>query len=110
MAQEMPSFDQVVGQSEAIEALTTAYRLDRLPHAMIFAGPTGVGKATTARALGALFLCEKPKGLAACGKCASCLALSAGNHPDYHVIYRQLARLEKDVVAKELAADVIRSF
>jgi DNA polymerase III delta' subunit len=78
---------------------------------MIFAGPAGVGKATTARALAGLFLCEKPKDLEPCGKCASCKVFDAGNHPDYHVIVRQLIRLSKDdSKARDLAADVIRDF
>ena len=117
------SFEQILGQGSAIESISRAYRLDRLPHGIIFAGPVGVGKATAARALAALFLCEKPKGLAPCGKCPSCIAFHTpsrelsgdaymtNNHPDYHVIYRQLARIEReDVKAKDLSAGVIRDF
>src|SRR5262245_56052937 len=78
---------------------------------MIFAGPVGVGKGTTACALGGLFLCEKPRQLTPCGKCESCRIFDAGNHPDYHVVFRQLARIEKEkVVAKEFSVDVIRDF
>ncbi|MGB7161063.1 MAG: DNA polymerase III subunit delta', partial [Tepidisphaeraceae bacterium] len=71
----------------------------------IFAGPVGVGKATTARALGAAFLCEQPNGADACGTCASCRVLhadgstrlaagglAAGNHPDFHVIVKEHIR------------------
>src|SRR5688572_15416605 len=91
--------------------LRAAYKADRLPHGLIFAGPAGVGKATIARALGALFLCEKPKGDAACGKCESCRVMDAGNHPDFHVVYRQLIRLEKEgVKARDLAVDVVRDY
>src|SRR4051812_11091497 len=111
MSGQLTHFDQILGLEAAIESITRAYKLDRLPHGLIFGGPTGVGKATTARALAALFLCEKPRQLAACGKCASCVAFDAGNHPDYHVIYRQLARLESEKVkAKDLTADVVRDF
>jgi DNA polymerase III subunit delta' len=111
MSQQIIQFGQILGQDSAIEALTTAYRLQRLPHALVFAGPVGVGKATTARALAGLFLCEKPKEHVPCGRCASCRAFDAGNHPDYHIIYRQLVRLSKeDSKAKELSADVIREF
>jgi DNA polymerase-3 subunit delta' len=111
MTNSLTSFDDILGQTAAIEALTSAYKVDRLPHGLIFAGPQGVGKGTTARALGALFLCEKPKGLEPCGKCQSCTAFAAGNHPDFHVIYRQLARLEKEErKARDITADVIREF
>src|SRR3954454_11202938 len=105
----MKSFDDILGQDAAIEWLQRAYESDRLPHGLIFAGPAGVGKGTTAAALGALFLCEKPRAEGACGRCDSCRVFDAGSHPDYHLVYRQLVRLEKDTAkARDLAADVIR--
>jgi DNA polymerase-3 subunit delta' len=110
VAAELINFDQILGQQGAIEAISMAYRLGRLHHGLIFAGPVGIGKATTARALGGLFLCEKPRQVAACGKCDSCRAFDAANHPDYHVIFRQLARLDRDVKAKDLSVDVVRDF
>ena len=107
----MQTFDDIFGQERAVETLRLAYRADRLPHGLIFAGPAGVGKATTARALGATFLCEKPKGDLPCGRCESCRVFDAGNHPDYHVVYRQLIRLEKEKAkARDLPVDVVRDF
>jgi DNA polymerase-3 subunit delta' len=107
----MHDFEEILGQDAAIEALQRAVRIDRLPHGLIFAGPSGVGKETTAAALGKLFLCEKPKNEKPCGKCQSCVLFEAGNHPDYHVVYRQLARLEKESVkARDLSIDVVRHF
>ena len=88
----MISFDDIFGQGPAIDWLSRAYAADRLPHGLIFAGPIGVGKATTARALAALMLCEHPKGVNACGKCAACVAFTAGTHPDFHVVTRELIR------------------
>ena len=107
----MQTFDDILGQDRAIETLRRALRTDRLPHGLIFAGPAGVGKATTAHALGAVFLCENPKNEAPCGRCESCRVFEAGNHPDYHVIYRQLVRLDKESAkARELAVDVVRDY
>ncbi len=40
----MISLSDILGQEQAIETLLRAYRLDRLPHGLIFAGPIGVGK------------------------------------------------------------------
>lgn len=105
----MLGLNDIFGQEAAVGMIRRAYAADRLPHGLIFAGPAGVGKATTARALGALFLCEKPGGDGACGRCESCVVMAAGNHPDYHVVYRQLIRLEKEgVKARDLAVDVVR--
>ena len=89
---KMFSFTDIIGQDSAIAWLRAAYLADRLPHGLIFAGPVGVGKATTARALAALFVCEHPTESLPCGQCASCRVFSAGNHPDYHVITKELIR------------------
>jgi DNA polymerase-3 subunit delta' len=103
--------NDILGQDAAVEMLRAAYKADRLPHGLIFAGPAGVGKATAARALGALFLCGMPKADAACGKCESCVVMEAGNHPDFHVVYRQLIRLEKESVkARDLPVAVVRDY
>lgn len=106
----MVSFDDIRGQAKAIRWLESAYLADRLPHGLVFAGPEGVGKGTTARALAGVFLCEKPTGARACGACPSCKVFEAGNHPDFHAVYRQLIRLEKkDVVAKDMSIEVVRN-
>src|SRR3954454_12265724 len=101
----MKSFDDILGQDAAIEWLQRAYESDRLPHGLIFAGPVGVGKATTAAALGALFLCEKPKGDSPCGTCDSCEVFAAGSHPDFHVITKELIRYH-DKTGKSKGVDL----
>jgi DNA polymerase-3 subunit delta' len=109
----LPTFTQVLGQPLAIDTLRRAYASDRLPHGLLFAGPIGVGKNLTARALATLFLCEKPNPATAspCGSCDSCTLMAAGNHPDYHSVYRHLIRLTKDTnKAKELSIDVVRQY
>ena len=88
----MIRLSDIFGQEEAVAWLRRAVEADRLPHGLIFAGPTGVGKATTARALAAGFLCERPKGADACGACESCRVFDAGNHPDFHEIAKEHIR------------------
>ena len=50
--------DHVIGQQRAIEMLQSALRSDRLHHAFVFHGPSGVGKFTTAVAFARLLLCH----------------------------------------------------
>jgi DNA polymerase-3 subunit delta' len=56
----------------------------RLPHAILFHGPAGIGKAGFMEAFAQALLCEnvRPDGHA-CGECASCGWFAQHNHPDY---------------------------
>ena len=58
----------------------------RVPHALLFSGPQGVGKKQAALAVAAGFLCLNPKDGLACGVCESCRALAAGTHPDFFAV------------------------
>lgn len=60
----------------------------RLPHALLFAGPAGVGKRELADALAVRLLCEQPRQAheSACGTCPSCLMWASGQHPDYRLL------------------------
>jgi DNA polymerase III delta' subunit len=88
----MKTWTDIFEQPIAVDQLRRAYGTDRLPHGLIFAGPVGVGKATTAAFLSRLFLCEKPDGDLPCGTCQSCKSFAAGGHPDYHIITKELIR------------------
>lgn len=64
---------------------------ERLPHALLLAGPEGLGKRFFAQALAARLLCEAPvladSGYSmACGQCDSCRWLAGGNHPDFRLV------------------------
>lgn len=97
-------FSHILDQSEPIDQIMAAYRNQRLPHGVIFAGPEGVGKATTARALAKFFLCDEGEDAYAMG------LIDAQTHPDYHVITKELVRLtSKTSKATTLSIDVVRN-
>jgi len=57
---------------------------ERLPHALLFVGPGGLGKRELAETLAARLLCEAPAADGhACGHCAACQWRLSGNHPDF---------------------------
>ncbi|MBU0640035.1 MAG: hypothetical protein KKB50_14305, partial [Planctomycetes bacterium] len=62
----MPLSD-VLFQDAAQERLQRALRSDRVPHAYLFTGPTGVGKEMLALRLAAVLLCERPRAIDAPG-------------------------------------------
>ena len=45
------SFDEIVGQEHVVQALSNAFRQDRIHHALLFSGTRGVGKTTLARVI-----------------------------------------------------------
>lgn len=107
----MLCLSDIFGQEAAVAVLRRAFVADRLPHGLIFAGPVGVGKATAAAALGAVFLCDSPRDAEPCGQCPSCRIFAAGSHPDFHVITKELIRYhDKTGKSKgiELSIQVIR--
>lgn len=75
------TFEEVVGQQHIVVTLKNAIRTNKLSHAYLFSGPRGTGKTSVAKILGKAINCtsneDKP-----CEKCASCLSISKGNHPD----------------------------
>jgi len=76
------TLDDIAGQREAVDLLRRLLRSGRVPQALLFRGPEGVGKATTARTFAAALMCDAD-GTAACGRCASCVLNERETHPDY---------------------------
>jgi len=93
--------DRVIGQERAVSQLRSAIESGRLHHAWIFAGPSGVGKRTTAEAFATLLLdpdaapdltgrrSVDPEGHTA-------RLMRARTHPDYHLITKELAAYSED--------------
>ncbi|MBX2812013.1 MAG: DNA polymerase III subunit delta' [Myxococcales bacterium] len=82
-----PDFRSLVGHHPITRTLQGRYAAGQVPHALLFEGPRGVGKRTTAEALAALLLCHTPKPPGnACQQCPSCYKLGTLTHGDQHVI------------------------
>lgn len=95
-------------------------RIADLPGALLLSGQAGLGKRTTALFLARALLCESVRdGLGACGTCASCHLVAAGNHPDLRLV--ELATEEEQAgegdegsasakkPSKQISVDRIRS-
>jgi DNA polymerase-3 subunit delta' len=72
------------GQPAAVDAVL-AMLGSGMPHAILLAGPPGVGKGTLAEDLAVALLCRPAEGVARpCRDCRGCRAVEHGNHPDVH--------------------------
>ncbi|CAN5889610.1 hypothetical protein BH23ACT12_BH23ACT12_05740 [soil metagenome] len=75
------NFGEVVGQQHVTRTLQTAIKQDRLAHALLFSGPRGTGKTSTARILAKALNCERD-GDEPCGECSSCRSITSGSSLD----------------------------
>ena len=76
------TFDQMVGQSHVLHALTNALSQQRLHHAYLFTGTRGVGKTSLARLFAKGLNCEQGVTATPCGACGSCVEIAQGRFVD----------------------------
>ena len=72
-------FPRVREHAQICARLSRALQRHKLHHALLFTGPPGVGKATTARGLGCALHCRERPSLG-CGECRVCRRVLAGTH------------------------------
>lgn len=109
----------LLGHEEAEKKLLADFNAGRMPHALILAGPEGIGKATLAFRLARFLLSQKEEGAGLFGEApkAETLYISSehgvfrrllsGGHADLRVIEREFDE-KKGKMKKNIAVDAVR--
>lgn len=103
-------FSDIVGQEQVKERLLLQVKENRVPHAMLLAGPPGTGKLALAVAFAQYLMCTNKNENDSCGVCPACKKVSKLIHPDLHFVYPGKAGKEKSDTADgatEAGTDVL---
>ena len=76
------NFDEVVGQQFITTTLKNSLSSGKVAHAILFSGPRGVGKTSTARILAKSINCDKGPTPTPCSVCTNCIEISEGKFID----------------------------
>jgi len=76
------TFSEVVGQDHVTTTLTNAISGNRVPHALLLAGPRGTGKTTIARIMAKAMACQTGPTPSPCNECRICKDIINGHCAD----------------------------
>lgn len=79
------SFSSIQDQRVPLRLLRNMLARNRIPNALLFWGPSGVGKGMTALQFAKAVCCESGND-DACDSCLPCRKIDHGNHPDLHTV------------------------
>ncbi|HAH31105.1 MAG TPA: hypothetical protein DCL44_02195 [Elusimicrobia bacterium] len=131
------ALSKIIGHDKIIARLNALLTSERVPPALLFAGPEGVGKFLAAKEFARTLTClhkppEEPASeenlfsslsgpvlqpstlslqpsIEACGRCASCMQIDSGAHPDVRIIDTVFqAALLQEEESRNLKVDTIR--
>ena len=80
-------YSQLVGEKETKVRLLRMVNEQRVPHALLFAGPDGGGNLPAAFTFAQHLFCQDKKDNGPCNSCSTCLKVSKLAHPDLHIVF-----------------------
>lgn len=89
-------------------ALAAQVRKGDVPHAWLFAGPSGSGKRAAATAMAAALNCTDEPNVG-CGHCSSCLRIARHRHPDVHHVVPEGPLIPVATIREQVIPEAYRS-
>ncbi|MCQ2342304.1 MAG: DNA polymerase III subunit delta [Paludibacteraceae bacterium] len=80
-------FRDIIGQESVKQQLRLSVQKNRIPHAQLLCGPSGIGKLQLAIAYAQYIACQNRSEQDSCGVCPACLQYQNLQHPDLHFVY-----------------------
>ena len=102
------NFKDIYGHEKIKELLMRSVAENKIGHAYIFDGKSGVGRLSTALAFAAAQMCEASVSGNACGNCENCNLSRGASHPDIRVITNELYDPSK-AEGRAVSVDTIRA-
>ncbi len=107
------AYTSVLGQPKAATYLQQLAARQRVPGALLFHGPDGVGKRKMALEFAKALVCEDASGAKgiSCGVCGACQAVDKGTHPDITVadfVYQARLNVKKEADEEELEKEIAK--
>jgi len=95
-------FKDVIGQEAVKDKLLNVVQNNRISHAYLFTGDTGIGKLALAISFAQYIMCTDKRNGDSCGKCPSCKKYAKLEHPDLHFVFPVV---KKDGGSKSVVSD-----
>ncbi len=76
-------FGEIAGQETVVKKIQQAISSKRIPHALLFSGPRGVGKTTVARIFARALNCVEGPAIEPCNRCVHCKEILEGSSMDF---------------------------
>lgn len=80
-------FSDIPSHESAKQRLLSFVDTNKIPHAILLEGPSGIGKFALARAYAQYIHCQNRRNGDSCGMCPSCLQHESFNHIDIHYVF-----------------------
>lgn len=105
------SFQEITGQEKAVLLLKSSFRQNRIAHAYLFCGPSGIGKSGVALNFAKLLFCESvSENTEPCDTCPSCRKAASGSHPDIQMLSPDGAFTRIDAVREACRRLALKGF